>query len=684
MGARTIADRLARARRRRFVGRRTEQELFRRVLDGELELALLWLVGPGGIGKTALLTRLSDLAEERGRRTHHVDARHLLGTPESFLEALTRHAGVDDPHAAFAEPSVLLIDTAEDLGGVETWLRDELLPSLPSHTLVVVAGRDVPAPAWRRDPAWAELLRVVALRNLAPDEARAYLEARELDPSSVETITNATFGHPLALSLLADVATQRDDATPLTVDTPDVLATLVERFRVDAPSDRHRRALEVAAHARITDVDLLRHAVDVESADALYDWLAQLSFAVVGPDGLYLHDLAAHALDTEFRRRDPSSYLSMHHKVREPCVEALRTTTGVAQLRAASDLSWMHRFSPVVSRIIDWTAARALAPDRLRDGDGEKVVEATRRFQGDAAADAIARWLTLRPDCFTIVRDASRSARGYVAILLVGLDDEAAFADDPRVALAFAHARAHGPLRGHERLAVETWLDFQTHVEPGAIASQLSIKDIRTWLGGEPLAWSFLSMPGLLEVYEPLMGYLMHERVAQVALGPTTCTIFAHDWRVIGPREFLDRMAEREVLGAEAQLPPPPPPPVVLSRDDFARAVKDALRTATDDDALARNPLSRSRVSLELPEEASGAKLRAAMERALQTLASSGKDERAHAAVKLTYLDPARTQEEAAELSGLSFSTYRRHLAAGVERITEWLWQRELHGYDAR
>ncbi|MCB9598871.1 MAG: hypothetical protein H6720_00685 [Sandaracinus sp.] len=72
------------------------------------------------------------------------------------------------------------------------------------------------------------------------------------------------------------------------------------------------------------------------------------------------------------------------------------------------------------------------------------------------------------------------------------------------------------------------------------------------------------------------------------------------------------------------------------------------------------------------------------MERALQTLASSGKDERAHAAVKLTYLDPARTQEEAAELSGLSFSTYRRHLAAGVERITEWLWQRELHGYDAR
>ncbi|MCB9637059.1 MAG: ATP-binding protein [Sandaracinus sp.] len=684
MGAGTIADRLARARRRRFVGRRTEQELFRRALDGELEPALLWLVGPGGIGKTALLLRLSDLAEEHGRRTLHVDARHLLGTPESFLEALGRQVG-NDPYAAFAEPSVLFVDTAEDLGGVETWLRDELLPRLPSHTLVVVAGREPPVAAWRRDPAWAELLRVVALRNLAPDEARAYLEARSLDPSSVETITNATFGHPLALSLLADVADQRhDDATPLTVDSPDILTALVERFRVDAPSDLHRRALEVAAHARLTDVELLRHAVDGASADELYDWLAQLSFAVVGSDGLYLHDLAAHALDTELRRRDPSSYLAMHRKVREPCVEALRSTTGVAQLRAASDVSWLHRFSPVMGRIIDWSAARMLAPDRLREGDADDVIEATRRFQGNAAADAIARWIQLRPESFTIVREAGRGARGYVAVLIVGLDDEAAFADDPRVAAAFAHARAHGPLRGHERLCVETWLDYRTHVEPGALASQLSIKDIRTWLGGEPLAWSFLALPGLLEVYEPLMGYLMHERAVDVSVGATTYTLFGHDWRVIGPREFLDRMAEREVLGAEDELPPPPPRPVVLARDDFARALKDALRVATDPDALARNPLSRSRVSLELPDEAPPSRLRGALERALETLASSGKDERAHAAVKLTYLDPARTQEEAAELLGLSFSTYRRHLAAGVERITEWLWQRELHGYDAR
>ena len=45
-----------------------------------------------------------------------------------------------------------------------------------------------------------------------------------------------------------------------------------------------------------------------------------------------------------------------------------------------------------------------------------------------------------------------------------------------------------------------------------------------------------------------------------------------------------------------------------------------------------------------------------------------------------TYLRPAPTQEAAAELLGLPFSTYRRHLSQGVGRIVAWLWDRELYG----
>jgi hypothetical protein len=45
-----------------------------------------------------------------------------------------------------------------------------------------------------------------------------------------------------------------------------------------------------------------------------------------------------------------------------------------------------------------------------------------------------------------------------------------------------------------------------------------------------------------------------------------------------------------------------------------------------------------------------------------------------------TYLQPAPTQEQAAELLDVPFSTYRRHLKMGVERVAELLWQQEIAG----
>ena len=58
------------------------------------------------------------------------------------------------------------------------------------------------------------------------------------------------------------------------------------------------------------------------------------------------------------------------------------------------------------------------------------------------------------------------------------------------------------------------------------------------------------------------------------------------------------------------------------------------------------------------------------------------KDDKFARALRRTYLEPAASQELAAEALGLPFSTYRSHLTAGIARVTEWLWRRELHGPD--
>ena len=41
---------------------------------------------------------------------------------------------------------------------------------------------------------------------------------------------------------------------------------------------------------------------------------------------------------------------------------------------------------------------------------------------------------------------------------------------------------------------------------------------------------------------------------------------------------------------------------------------------------------------------------------------------------------PAATQERAAAALGLPFSTYRRHLTHGVDRLVDRLWNQEVYG----
>ena len=109
--------------------------------------------------------------------------------------------------------------------------------------------------------------------------------------------------------------------------------------------------------------------------------------------------------------------------------------------------------------------------------------------------------------------------------------------------------------------------------------------------------------------------------------------------------------------------------------------MRQALRDYTRPDALATNPLLHSRLTVEsaggAPEAAT---LQARIREAAEQLRANPRDEKLYRAIHRTYLEPAATQELAAERLGLPFSSYRRHLTTGIARITASLWWRELHG----
>ena len=111
-------------------------------------MQLLNIYGPGGIGKSTLLQEFLSVCQERGIPAALIDGRNLDPTPPGAAGGFTPQA---------QETRILLIDTYEQLGALDGWLRNSLLPALSASTLVVLPGRYAPAQGWRSDPGWLAL-----------------------------------------------------------------------------------------------------------------------------------------------------------------------------------------------------------------------------------------------------------------------------------------------------------------------------------------------------------------------------------------------------------------------------------------------------------------------------------------------------------------------------------------------
>ena len=225
-----------------------------------------------------------------------------------------------------------------------------------------------------------------------------------------------------------------------------------------------------------------------------------------------------------------------------------------------------------------------------------------------------------------------------------------------------------------------------TYQSVSAVQSLLFVLAVRHYLVTPNLGFHFFpcAQP---DAWAPVFAYADLQRLpeADYEFDGRRYGMFGHDWRVRPAAAWLDLLAERET----APTTPAPvvdrqaAPLVVLGADDFAQAVRAALHDFTAPDLLRGNPLLRSRLVAERAGAGADDGLRAAaladlIRRAAEPLLASPRDARLYRVLEATYFKPALTQEKAAELLDLPFSTYRRHLKAGLARLTDWLWQLEL------
>jgi DNA-binding winged helix-turn-helix (wHTH) protein len=548
-----VADRLSSARRRRFVGREAEIEKFRAALAAdEPPFVALHISGTGGVGKTTLLQEFARVAVENGRFVVRIDGRNTEPSAEGFLVALSQALGLEQASLSAAierwpAGGVLLVDTYERLGPLDDWLRHTLLPQLPARSLVVIAGRNEPATAWRTDVAWAALTRISPLGNLDPDESRTYLSKCGVPPLHHDEALAFTRGHPLALSLMADVMTRADRPAPTRLDSEsEVVRLLLETFVREVPSREHRLALHTCVTAWVTTEPLLAAVLDRSDAHDLFEWLGELSFIEHGPYGLFPHDLARDVVYMDFRWRDPDAAFRVTERVLGYLYARVERTQGLDQQRVWFDVLYVQRYNACLRSYYEWAGFGTAYAETANPSDLATIVGMVERHEGGASASIARYWLRRQPEAFAAVRRVGGALIGFGANLRLEAATPEDLATDPAVALAVAYTERHGPpLPGEHIVYARFWMDAERHQALTQVFTVVTTSCLQTWIAPK-VAWCFVAMadPDLME---PMFTDIHIWRVpeADFEVGGRRYGVFAHDWRVEGAQEWLRLKAER-------------------------------------------------------------------------------------------------------------------------------------------
>jgi hypothetical protein len=663
-----IAERLAAARERTFVGREAELASFQAALAGAADACPVhYLQGPGGIGKSALLRSFAELARAAGRQVVEVDGRTVTPTPAAFLAAVGT--------GLRASGAVLLVDTFEKCQGLEGWLWEQFLPQLAEGAVAVVAGRAAPDPYWVADPGWAGLLRVTSLRNLTPDEANDFLRSRAVPDADHEAVLTFTGGNPLALALAAAVAVRPDADRSGWVPSQDAITTLLSQLVRDVPGVAHRRALEICAHAYVTSESMLREVMG-QTVSEQFSWLRDQPFIEATAGGVFPHDVVREALEADLKWRDPDGFAEMHRRIHSYFFERVRSAGETEMVYATAALKFMYRDQWAPAEVDEWRNVGVVEEQPYVAEDRQRVLDIVAATEGDESAAITAFWLDRCPEAFHVYR---RTSTGEVIAVLSWLrvDGSTGLDLDPVVAAAWHSAQTSGPIRPGEHIAVARCVSVEAYQRPSPSVTLMMWRMTGEMIRGERLARSYLVLrdDGFWNV--PLAGVGQLPIDVRPEVGPYRYILFHHDWRAL-PADLWMRGQSEAFLHPGAAQPDATRRPrelVVLSRTELDEAVREVLRNLRRPDVLAHSPLNRSRVVVD-----SGASLADVLARTVERMRDSRGGDRRYEVLIATYFKGSPTQAMTAGRLGLPFSTYRRHLTSAVEQLTDLLWDQELNG----
>jgi class 3 adenylate cyclase len=527
---RQIADRLSQAAGASFFGRGAELALFHGAIESaELPFVIIFIHGPGGIGKSCLVNAMLRSVDS-GVRAIALDCRAIEPTPKGLLGILGSALGMQEqpdlPSVAAilgetSQRTVLVLDTYETFALMDTWLRQVFVPALPDSVLTVICGRQPPNVAWLTTPGWGGLFREIDLRELPDREAQQMLLSCGLTDDQARRINHFAHGHPLALQLaVAAIRTQPD----LNISGPSftVLKELTQAF-LDGLSPETLSAVEAASTVRRLTEPILRTLLALDDVRSIFDSLRDLPFVDVTTDGLIFHDVVRDTTAANLAHRDRERYRTYRRRAWHFFTRESHRTEASSLWQCTADLLYLIE-NPVVREAFFPDGASEYIVEPSTVADGKDIIEIANSEDSGGSARLIAGWWQRHPETFTVVKGRGGKITAFYILFDPAKVDAQLLMDDPLTAAWSGHLEMNPVAPGERVLFLRRWLARTTGElpSPPQAACWLDIK--RTYMELRPSLRRLYTTVMDLASYGPIVLPLGFVRLEQedVAIGEKT------------------------------------------------------------------------------------------------------------------------------------------------------------------
>lgn len=202
------------------------------------------------------------------------------------------------------KPLTLLLDTYEEIEGLDNWICTELLPKIHRRVRLTILGRNALTKVSYEWKALGPELVQEALDVLSPDETRAYFMHHGLnDPHILEQLCRYTNGYPLLLVLVCALARDLGGWDQLGSlenegDQYQIATDLLDRILREERVHEVRAFLEKGVVVDWFNPEIISEVLELPLDDgrAIYDKLRRHSFVERHPNGMKFHDVIREVL----------------------------------------------------------------------------------------------------------------------------------------------------------------------------------------------------------------------------------------------------------------------------------------------------------------------------------------------------------------------------------------------------